>query len=50
MVSPCPKAWGQAERRAENAFKLAFMAYKQRERGNTDFTSSEMGECLRSGA
>lgn len=28
----------------ENAFKLAFMAYKQRERGNADFTSSEMGE------
>jgi 4-aminobutyrate aminotransferase/(S)-3-amino-2-methylpropionate transaminase len=27
----------------ENAFKLAFMAYKQRERGSTDFTSSEMG-------
>jgi 4-aminobutyrate aminotransferase/(S)-3-amino-2-methylpropionate transaminase len=30
----------------ENAFKLAFMAYKQRERGSTDFTSSEMGMSL----
>lgn len=28
----------------ENAFKAAFMAYKARERGETDFTQEEMGE------
>jgi 4-aminobutyrate aminotransferase/(S)-3-amino-2-methylpropionate transaminase len=30
----------------ENAFKLAFMAYKQRERGTTDPTTSEMDSSM----
>jgi 4-aminobutyrate aminotransferase/(S)-3-amino-2-methylpropionate transaminase len=32
---------------AENAFKLAFMAYKARERGDATFTEEDMSESAR---